>query len=312
MEEYDFNLDVASMYMMYDDPETSDQAKIIYEKLNKLLPIVQKLSGLGKMANEESYNAAIDKIENNLIPGQKVDISGIQEYYNHEGMPFLYDDQLTNSEEKEQRLESLRNYSMWEAGSIELGIKALNENLDNISSVMAKDKNKEHYFGQPYAHFFLPGLENPEIADELEETEEGKGVYSIVTKSLISGDRTEMQENRIKSNKSFGDKYGLSNQDWEDYYKGSRDYASDEIVASFGTDIDIDRVIPNNDDLLKLNNELDIYMTQSAHGKNYDNLKIIDKNLENYNTEHSEITERLNNLNNLNTYIRKQLEFIGD
>ena len=223
-------------------------------------------------------------------------------------MPYLYDIDNTDSYEieKDKRLSAIRDYTMWEAGSIEKSILGMNKNLDNINAVMDEDENKVHYYDVGDVGF------NPILAKSIEDTQGGKGVHHVVMNELTNYKpnypTTEIEDNRINSNKSFGDRLGLSMDDWEDYYKGSLDYVSGEIKNSFGVDINEGRVIPLDQELVHLNNSMDMYLTHSKHGQNYDNAAIINENLELYNEEHTEVSERINQLNELNSYIREQLQ----
>ena len=304
--EYDQSLNVSSLYLMYDDENTHDMAKDIHRKLSQVLPILTKLS-VGADADEEKYTEFANLVESKLIPGQIVDISGIQEYYiqSKGQMPYLYDIDNTDTyqEEKDKRLSAIRDYTMWEAGSIEKSIAGMNKNLDNINDVMEEDKDKTYYTDFGDTDFPMP-------VTTLDETKgSGIGVHTVVTNDLTNYEpNTEMEINRINSNKSFGDRWGLSMDDWEDYYKGSLDYVAGEIKNSFGVDIDEGRVIPVDEELVRLNNSMDIYLTHSKHGQNYDNAAIINENLELYNEEHTEVSERINQLNELNSYIREQLQ----
>ena len=314
--DYDIVLNIPALYDMYDNGESMEEAKKIHAKLSVILPELQKLRS-GPNANKEQYNEISSLIESRLIPGMTIDVSDMQLYYSQTGkMPFLHDEELDYEANITNRLESIKEYTNWEAGAIEKSVGEMNRNLTGLESSFESDPNKEvitksGMYTAPVGMQATPSV-TTEYLDKESALKSGEGLhYHTIGKLQREGEsfkKDKDSKNRISSSQNIMERFMPSTSELYDYYSGAQDYVGGEVALGFGDKVSSNRVIPSKDALDKLNQEVGDYL-KSKHASDFEVSQEIRKNLSGYNASYQDIASRIESLNRLSEYTNKLREF---
>jgi len=279
------DLDMASLYTMYDDSDTRDVAIHIHKVLNKALPLLEKWDAKGSSPNEQAYTTLMNKLSTNLMPGWNADFEDIHKYYITKGeIPFLYDETLSQEDNLNKRINFLSSYSDYTKNTISNDITNANTRLDDLNRLLEEDPDRYHV--------------NSELTRYLE-------LYSTGT-VRFGGDagHSKATNERVAENKNWFERLMVPTAaDWRDTYKTGVFGLNDWSVGV--EQIDDKRIIPSDELMRRLNSKFENYLLDSKYATG-DNYNLFKTSLNAYNAHIENSREAIDELNRLSSYLKKQ------